>query len=201
MLDLIKKEEVEKLSKSVPSYLKAAQEIKIKTAEDLEKAGIGLIKIIAEQKRIEAILKSAVGPAKESIKVVEGWFKPALNTLKEASELLRDKTGAYQTKVDADIEAKKVAIAEKADAGQMTNEKAGQKIADLEVKADKKIFSNTGGMSFTEHRFVKVVDLKKIPLEYLMPDMVKINQAILREGKEIAGCEIVVEKRPNIKTK
>lgn len=201
MLDLIKKEEVEKIIKPVPAFLKAAKEIKIKTLVDFEKASGGLIKITAEEKRIKGELKSVVGPIEESVKKVKGWFKPALDTLGEAGDLLRDKIGAYQTEINDKAKAKKEEIAEKVNSGEISAEKAGSQIAKVEAKAENKVFNGNGSVSFTTHRFVKVVDLKLVPVEYLMPDMVKINKAILDEGKEIAGCSLVVEQRPIVKTK
>lgn len=201
MLDLIKKEEVDKILKPVPAFLKAAKEIKVKTKEDFERAGEGLIKITTEEKRIKGELKSVIGPIKESVKKVEGWFKPALDNLEEASDLLRDKICAYQTLVIKKAEDKQAEIAEKVNTGELSEAQAGSKIAKIDEKSNNKLFSEKGSVSFTTHRFVKVVDLSLIPLEYHLPNMVKINEAMLTNGVELPGCEIVVEQRPTIKTK
>lgn len=201
MLDLIKKEDVEKIIKPVPAFLKAAKEIKIKSLVDFEKASGGLIKITAEEKRIKGELKSVVGPIKESIKKVENWFKPALDILGEAGDILRDKIGAYQTEVDEKAAQKKEEIAEKVNSGEISAEKAGNQIAKVEAKAENKVFNSNGSVSFTTHRFVKVVDLKLVPVDFLLPNMPMINRSMLDEGVEVAGCEIVVEQRPIVKTK
>ena len=201
MLNLIKKEEVDKIVKPVPAFLKAAKEIKIKTKEDLARAGEGLIKIASEEKKLKTKLKSVVGPIKDSVKEIESWFKPALGMFGEASDILRDKMSKYQTEVREVAQIKQAEIAEKVESGEITVEKAGNKITKIEEKSDNKVFNDKGSISFTTHRFVKVVDLKLVPIEYHLPDMVKINKAILDEGLELPGCEIVVEQRPNVRTK
>lgn len=197
---LIPQKEIQELKKQVPNYLQAAKVLQVKTKENFEKANEGLVKIRTFSKQVKGKLDLIVKPIKLGVKEVEGMFKPMLETLKEADDILQDKIAKYHTEQLAKVEVKKEEVIAKVESGEISDEKAGQKIQALENKVENKVFNEGGAVSFYTYRDIEIFDEKLLPREYLIPDRVLIRKDALA-GKEIAGVKVIEEKRTKVNTK
>jgi len=169
-----------------------AKSFEIKDAES-EKRAIELRGSIQENiKAGESLRSFVINPYKKFIKSIDEKFY-VIKDLKDAYKDLGDKMVAYQEKKEKEILKKKEQLLKKMkkDSDIEGAVKELEKVGDI----DKTIESSGHKITYREHRTVVIEDEKKIPREYLMPDMVKIRKDIL-DGKNIPGVAIEVKKIP-----
>lgn len=176
----------------VSKAVATAQSLTIRGKDDLIVATDVLSKIKAVGKIIQAKKESITKPLNEALKNARDLFRPIEEQWQEAEKIVKDKIVAFQ-----EIEAKKVAekeakIIEKVDAGELTFEKAAEKIKKID-RMEGKIEGKVGEITFKTIKKVIIKDASKLPREYLIPDEVKIRRDALN-GIEIAGVEIIEEK-------
>lgn len=186
---------VEKEIKSIETSfegIKIVDETSYKNAIDLTKAIKEQGKAIKEQK------ESFTKPLNESLKNIRAFFKPYEEKLADIEKNLKGSmvqyTIAEQKKADEAAEK----LAKRVQKGTMKPETAIRKMNEIEAP-EQTTASSTAQATIRETKQVKVSNEALIPREYLMPDMAKIKEAVLKEGKTIDGVEIEVIKSVAIK--
>lgn len=153
------------------------------SAELLSRANIHLKALTTDKKLI-------TDPIKASLKEIESRYAPAETNLKQIIDVLRTKQSTYQTatlkaqKEDEDKIASRIGTG----SGKLKLETAIAKIEDLGTITTK-ITTNSGKLSFRTDKKLKIIDLTKIPREYLVPNE-SLILTDLKLGKQIPGCEI-----------
>ena len=165
-----------------------AQQLQIKTKEELEGATSILSKIKAVGRLIQEKKESITKPLNEALKNARDLFRPLEVQWSEAEGIVKQKMVAFQISEEKKVEKKEEKIAEKVDNGKISFEQATTKIEKIERPENQ-----VGNTTFKTIKKVVIEDEIKLPREYLIPDEVKIRKDALA-GIEIAGVKIVEEK-------
>lgn len=175
-------------------------------------------------KTVKSLKAEEEKPIKSSLKEISDKYKNALDFLTEAEKILRSKIADYaELKLEklnliASV-AQKTAEEEalrKLDELQALRESAGQYdevtqaaiissidskvnavIDNSEIKIDNTLGNSAA--SFRKYITFKIVDIQKVPAEFLSVDTKAVNTAIRNGIREIPGLEIVEKLTPVVK--
>ncbi len=125
-------------------------------------------------------------PLMKSLSSVRDLFKPFELGLADAKKTIKAKILAYQIEQDEIAKAEEAKLLARVEKGTMRADTAAGKMETIEKG---KVRTNTRIL----HK-IRVMDETLIPREYMMPNLPKITEAILREGKEVFGVEKYEEK-------
>jgi hypothetical protein len=89
--------------------------------------------------------------------------------------MVKEKIIVYQREVTAKADAEKAKIAAKVEAGKMSFDKAVQKIEKL-PEAPTTVQGKNGEIETRTVRKVRIIDVSKLPPQYLIPDEVKVRK-------------------------
>jgi hypothetical protein len=156
------------------------QKIVIKSAEHLTNATELLSKLNSKLKEITADKKSITDPIKQSLKEIESRYKQAETILTENIVSIRMEMSKYQT----NQLKKESAIISKLESGKIGQTSAMNKIEALAT--DVRVETGSGTLKFRADEKCEVEDITKVPMEYLIPDQVKINKA-MKAGIKLPG--------------
>lgn len=158
---------------------KAIKDFKITDAMTLQQSVV----YTANLKRFAALLKdleeNSIKPYKEPLQAIQAKFKPYKDVLKQSEAELKVKMVEYD-KIKEIEEAEKIKNQSRAD------DPFTLVVDEQEEKVD--------GMYFRKKFDIEIIDKSKIPSEYLMPDIDKLEQAVLKEHKNIPGVKIKITK-------
>lgn len=171
--------------------LSAANDLVIKTDQDMESATDILSKIKQVGKLIKARKEQITEPLMESLKSARDLFKPLEQNHEEAERIIKTKMLTYQREADAKNRAEEERIAARVEKGTMREDTAIAKIEAMpEVK--RSIQGKVGKVTTRKVPKYRVIDESLIPREYLVPDMGKITEA-LKKGIAVPGATIIYE--------
>lgn len=175
-------------------------------------------------KAVKSLKAEEEKPIKSSLKEISDKYKNALDFLTEAEKILRSKIADYaELKLEKlnliASAAQKTAEEEalrKLDELQALRESAGQYdevtqaaiissidskvnavIDNSEIKIDNTLGNSAA--SFRKYITFKIVDIQKVPAEFLSVDTKAVNTAIRNGVREIPGLEIVEKLTPVVK--
>lgn len=175
-------------------------------------------------KTVKSLKAEEEKPIKSSLKEISDKYKNALDFLTEAEKILRSKIADYaELKLEKlnliASAAQKTAEEEalrKLDELQALRESAGQYdevtqaaiissidskvnavIDNSEIKIDNTLGNSAA--SFRKYITFKIVDIQKVPAEFLSVDTKVVNTAIRNGVREIPGLEIVEKLTPVVK--
>jgi len=173
-------EKIKQIKKEVDEVQE--QDIEIQSEEQKEKVEDLLIKIKKKIKEIEKAREEYAKPFYRQYKKLSNKFKEQKKPLEKKEDRIKNALLNYK-------ESKIKAIDEKeTKTGEVIPKPAGL------VKKDE------GTISEMERVDFKILDKKKIPLEYLKVDKTKIRKDI-KKGKEISGIKKVIKKSVVVRTK
>lgn len=183
-----------------------------------------LKKINVYTKTVKSLKSEEEKPIKSALKEISDKYKNALDFLTEAEKILRSKIADYaELKLEKlnliASAAQKTAEEEalrKLDELQALRESAGQYdevtqaaiissidskvnavIDNSEIKIDNTLGNSAA--SFRKYITFKIVDIQKVPAEFLSVDPKAVNTAIRNGVREIPGLEIVEKLTPVVK--
>ena len=208
------------LLEATEEVIKGNNQIVVSCQEDAEKYGGVLKTIKELNKKIEDKRKSFVEPLNKVVANINADFKPMSERLKRIEADIKNKILAYVQEEERKVNEEKKRREEEARKKEAERLAEIENLKKLEQKATNPLVAEAikekieeaesnvaeivtykkpvtavnsvgGGKVFTKKVWTfELVDLSKVPLEYLMIDTVKINNAI-REGViEIAGLHI-----------
>lgn len=175
-------------------------------------------------KTVKSLKSEEEKPIKSALKEISDKYKNALDFLTEAEKILRSKIADYAElkleKLNLIVSsAQKTAEEEalrKLDELQALRESAGQYdevtqaaiissidskvnaiIDNSEIKIDNTLGNSAA--SFRKYITFKIVDIQKVPAEFLSVDTKAVNTAIRNGVREIPGLEIVEKLTPVVK--
>jgi hypothetical protein len=160
----------------------------ITNQNELESAALVLTRIKGIAKTIEARKKEIVAPLMASLASVRDLFRKHEESLKNSEIMFKTAILMYTNKQAAIAEKERTRILARAEKGTYKTETAVAKLDAIEETPKAK------GIQTRTLTKVRVVDLDAIPREWLIPDLPRITEAVLRTGIEIAGVEKYTEK-------
>jgi len=191
----MEEKELAVIKKEVLTITKMAQAFQVENPEqEMESVDI-LAKIKATSKLLTAKKEEITRPLMTSLSKVRDLFKPRETELAEAEKIVKSKVLAYRLEQEEKAEKERARIEARVEKGTMKAETAVQKLADI-PDTKKTVVSTSGSkLSTVVVQKVRIIDEFSIPREYLVPDLTKITQAVLKEGAVIPGVEKYEEKR------
>lgn len=125
---------------------------------------------------------------------IEAKYATFLDVITPAQKEVKEKLSAYATK---EQEKKAAKIEKIMDAGIPASKKI-EKIEKIEG-APSQVKSEVANVHYREDKFVVVDDISLIPREFLMVDIVKLNAAMLTDGRNVKGARIETKMTPVFK--
>jgi hypothetical protein len=180
----------------VQKTLVEADKLKIKTPKD-EARAVSLRGEIKENMNTgETLRKFLVTPYKKWIDAINARFS-FVKELDVAYKSLGQKIVEHQNEKERKASEEKERILKEMTKGgkKLDLSKAVEEIQKGD-SVEKVIESDGYRVSFREHKEVVIEDESKLPREYLMPDMAKIKNALLKENKKVEGAVVKINKIP-----
>lgn len=184
------------LEKGKKGILEKVSQIEIVSHETLKEAVDFTQQIKVQKKKFEDLRKYLIGPSQKFIKETNARFKAYTNDLDQAEEELRVKMTKYsdeQEKKRRDEEDRIRKEQEKKYKEELKEAKKEHKVpspppAPIHVETEK-----VEGLQMRKQWTFRIVDEKKIPREYLTPDVKKIRKVVQAGIRKITGIEIYQE--------
>ena len=189
---MIENKELTVVKTQITKATSAAQSLTIEDADGMARGSELLLKIKEVGKfikeRMEAPVKRAYQAYKDIKDEQEKTFGAYVKNYEDAERLVKTKMVEYQTELEKKAKEEELRLAQKVQSGYLKPETAIERMAAIEVPENKTKVDG-GTVSFRIDKIAVIDDKSKLPLEFLLPDMVAINRAI-REGREIPGVRV-----------
>jgi len=180
----------------VPFVGKINEKFVIANPKQMKEASEIRVQLKAYEKQIKEKRESASKPAYAAYKAIMNMFNPLESKVKETLAIISNEMSRYQEEQDAIAEAAKQKIENRIGEGKgyLKPETAIEKM-DAITEPASVISSESGNTMFINKPDCEVEDISKVPLEYLVPDMVKIREA-MKGGTKIEGVRYFIRKVP-----
>jgi len=135
-------------------------------------------------------------PLNQALKVIRAETKPYEEALESIISTIRGKMSQYQTRITNERLEAELAISARIGEGRgfLKAETAVAKIENL-PKAEQKVETTAGSITFIATPRFEVTDLGLVPLEYHLANEVEIRKA-MKEGVELPGVRYFIEQVP-----
>lgn len=152
----------------------------IKTDKDVVKATEFLVQVKRKIKSLETERQEYTKPINESLKKLNTRFKELTEPLKNAERVVKDAIVLYRQETEQKRLEKET---------QLRKDNGNENIELTNTLPE--IVESKSGETRTTHRWTfEVTNKKKIPLDYMIIDEVKINDAIRNKVRKIPGLKI-----------
>lgn len=126
-------------------------------------------------------------PLMQSLSQIRELFKPLESNLADATSIIKSKILAWTIEEQDKKDKEQAKIAARVEKGTMRADTAANKLETISKESPK---SNIRTL-----KKVRIIDETVIPREYLIVDMIKVTEAVLRQGAVIPGVEIFEDKQ------
>lgn len=165
------------LEKLAAPVMRKVTDLKIKTKEDFELAA-NLVKKLKEWSKEASEQESKIiNPMKEAMKAAQLHFKPFRNRVAEIELFTKSQMDLFLSNQEAKLKQLEANFS----TGKI------KKVSTLLASQDSLRVDN-GAAQIRKVWKVNIIDAKKIPREFLIPDEVAIRESC-KSGKVPAGCE------------
>lgn len=172
--------QTESFKAPVSSIVQKAQKIKIESAKDEEKAAV-LVKEISEMtKNVETTRKSITDPIYKSYKNANEFFNRFLVPLKQANSIVRGKMSEHRTRQEEERRKKQEELdkifAKEQEKLKKKSEKLGIEAPVIQAPSVQENRPTVGAVKYKKQWNFEIEDISKIPMEYLIVDLVKVRR-------------------------
>jgi hypothetical protein len=188
--------EVAVVEKKVSPLVAKAEAFEITGPKDMEGAATLLSQMNKANDLIKEEKDKTYKPAYATVVAIRKQWKPLEDMFETGIQGLRRKISAYQTEAKriADAEAAKIAARVAPGKGNLSPETALKKMDEID-EPEQVIATDAGLLKFrTEPRF-EVMDVSKLPAEYLLANEPAIRKA-MKDGIELPGVRYYEEQVP-----
>ena len=163
--------------------MKGADDVVIKTDEDLDRAVLIHQRIKKIAKMVKEKKEALTKPLNAALKSWRDQFRPLEEEIESAESKFEQKILEYRRKRDEKASKKEEEIADKVASGELSAEKGVEKMEGIKR-------AEITGSHVRRVLTLEIFDEALLPREYLVPDSVKIKEA-LKAGIEVAGARMV----------
>lgn len=190
------KNEVAVIEKKVTPLVAKAENHKIETEKDLAEAVSMLSQMNKYGDSIKEEKEKITKPARAIINAESKRWKPLEDMYDRGISILRRSMSDYQTKkvAAADKQAADIAKRVGEGKGKLKPETAVRKMEEIETPS-KEVATTEGLVQFREVKKYRLLDIKKVPFEFLVPNDAAIGKA-MKEGTELPGIEYYIDQVP-----
>jgi len=179
--------EIVKIQNQNKPVISKAEALVIKVSDD-ESAAYKILQAIKERmKLVEDKRTSITKPMNKSLKEVNALFKTLSEPLKTADKIIRDKILAFRTKREEQAAKRQEKLIARAE------EEEDENIAEALADKAAAVQANVGESQTMKRWTFKVIDIKKVPRQYLVLDSVAVRDAIRDGERQIPGIDIYLE--------
>jgi len=190
---IVQPKEIALYKTKITSVQREAEAYTIVSQTDMDH-GADLLHVIAGiEKSITQRKEEITRPLMTALASARDLFKPLEVAHAEAKKVIKGKMLEFQIQEEERIAKEQARIAARVEKGTMKGETAIAKLENL-GEAPLSASGSVGKIQTRTLVKVRVVDESLIPREYLVPDMTKIAEAVLRKGIVIPGVERYEEK-------
>lgn len=175
------------IQKEISPVLNKVNNLSITSVEDMAPATELLSKINKFADNMKKDRLALTTPIEESLKLIRAKYAPTEKLLKEAIDSIKNKMATYQQEALRLQKIEEEKIAARVSKGTLKIETAVRKMGEIDAP-ESKVKTDAGSVGFREDKDFEVIDISKLPLEYLLSNDVLIRKA-MKEGKEIPGCK------------
>jgi hypothetical protein len=188
--------------------LAMAEMFKVECAEDFNAANVELIAVKKKMREYETQRKDMKEPILEAGRKVDAFFKPAIEVLAKVEGIIKGQMIAYQREQERirreaeDLARKELERAERArmkaiEKGDVTKvAKLEEKVANIAATvAEAPQVAKVKGFSITEIWSAQVVDVSKIPREYMVPDQARLDELAKAHKENLSIPGVLAVKR------
>lgn len=188
--------------------LSMAEMFKINSHEDFLGANQELIILSKKEKAYEAQRKEMKAPIIEAGRKVDDFFKPAIDLLSKARGIIKDQMIVWQReqeRIRKEIEEKARIELEKAERARIKAIEKGDvtKVAKLEEKvasiaatvSEAPEAPKAKGFYITEIWSANVVDVSKVPREYMIPDQARLDDMAKAHKENLSIPGVIAVKK------
>ncbi len=197
MKPTVETKEMKAIERGIAVAVAKAEKISlINSDSELEAASEVLSQLNQYNDSLKAEKKKLTEPANSTLKAIKAFFAPIEERVLPHIDAIRGAMAYYQTE--------KVRLAREEEAkilsrvgegkGKLKFETAVKKMGEVE-KPMEKIATASGGLRFREDKKLRIVDIAKVPREYMVVDEKKVLDA-LKGGASVPGCEIELVQVP-----
>lgn len=189
-------QEIAVLEKEIGPVVKAAVKVKIESAQHMINATQTLSVINKYADKVKEQKEKITKPLNLALKEAREMFRPLEDNLEDAISAIRGAMTTYQTeqKRIADAEAAKIANRVGEGKGKLKVDTAVQKMQEIDRPAEQ-VATEAGMVKFKTIQKFEVMDVTMLPHEYVLPDEVKIRNA-MKAGIELPGVRYYEEQVP-----
>jgi hypothetical protein len=182
------KTKINTIGKQVMTLVRSASKLTIKKEADLIEA-TNILKLIKNKKtEIEEARQSWVDPLNQQVKRLNEIFRQAMVPLQEADTELRQAVLSYRQVLEARETARQVEAQKKAiSVAKRANTDVGE-VTPVEIA--KSVNTGMGQITVSKVWDFEILDLSKVPSQYIQIDVPVVRQAIQDGKREIPGLKI-----------
>jgi len=170
-----------------------ADQLNIESEEDMKNASDLLVQVNQVEKAIQERKEKITRPLMAGLSEARELFKPMEAGHAEAKKTIKAKMLTYTLAEEERIEKEKSRVIARAEKGTIRQDTAIEKLENI-GDAPTAFHGENSRTSLHIVRKVRIVDETLIPREYLVPDMKKIQEAVLKQKLTVNGVEIYEEK-------
>jgi len=198
----IKKQELVEIENSNNDIVIQAENQWIVSQADVDKANIILRNITKQMKAIEKKRKSFTQPLNQSLGEINSTFKELVKPLEIAKDILTQKVMDWRDTEKQKIQAEQERIRKEEERRrkiQEAHKEKGHEVSEPIVMAKPKPLKETDTTHIRKVWEFEIIEMAKIPHEYLMVNKSFIREAIRDGVRIIPGIRIYQEERMVIK--
>jgi hypothetical protein len=181
MVKKVSKTELVRMKSNQAMVVRKANQLKVTTVKQEDKAYDILKEIRAQQRLIEEKRISITGPLNQALRETNDMFKVISAPLKDAAKLINDRILEFKIAQDAKAEAKQA----KKEKIQASHKARGHETHELVPEV-----AETGKSVMQKRWTYELVDIKKVPAKYLQLQLGPIRKAIDAGERKIPGLRI-----------
>ena len=172
---------------------KAANALVITSNEDMTKGSDILNSVKQIKKSITERKELITRPLMDALASARDLFKPLETGYAEAEKTIKAKMLDFSIAEEERITKEKARVEARVEKGTMRTDTAIEKME--QIGDSKNSFAGESSkVSIRRMVKVRIVDESLIPREYLVPDMTRITEAVIRQGQIVPGVETYEEK-------
>lgn len=170
-----------------------AEELNISSSNDMLMASELLAQVKMVKNNVISRKEEITRPLMDGLSSVRELFQPLEIGYTSAQKTIEAKMKTYSTEEDLRIEREKEKITGRLEKGTIKAETAITKLNSIGDSPES--FTSSSGKTFIKQvPKLRVVDVSVIPREYLIPDLAKLTEAVLKQNIKVPGVEVYKEK-------
>lgn len=185
--------DVKEYKSQVAFVQKGADNLVIATPDDMAKASDLLVAVGKIEKAVTERKEAITRPLMSALASARDLFKPLEAGYAEAKKTIKGKMLDYSIAEEERINKEKERVEKRVEKGTMRTDTAISKLENI-GEAPKSFSGESSKSSLRTVTKVRIIDENLLPREYLVPDLKKITEAVLKQKLSVPGTETYEEK-------